>query len=128
MRTLLLALAAGAAIAYATLFGGPMDGTVWEVKMRGDSLISRSHRQTLAFRRGRLSVEGPLSEGFQASPYRAKPAFGDDAVWSAALSHPENGIQSWQGLVRGERIEGTAVWWDKDGKPRRYTFRGTRKP
>lgn len=127
MRTLLLALAAGAAIATATLFGGPMDGSVWEVKVKADSLIARSHRQTLVFRRGRLGVDGPLSEGFAASPYRAQPAFGDDAVWSAALSDPEKGVQSWQGLVRGERIEGVVAWWGKDGKPRRYTFKGSRK-
>lgn len=128
MRRLLFAVAAGLGILYAALFGGPMDGTSWEVKIKPDSLLSFSHRDTLVFQRGRMSAAGFLSEGFSPAVYSARAAEGGlSTVWNAALTHAQDGIVSWNGLVRGDRIEGIAVWWTKGGGLKRFTFKGVRK-
>lgn len=128
MKKLLLAVSAALSLAYAALVGGPMDGTVWEVKVKSEALFSLSRRDTMVFQNGRLSVAGFLSSGFTPAVYRSESARGHaDQVWNAALTHVEKGIVTWSGLVRGDMIEGVAVWWTKDGKPRHFSFRGVRK-
>lgn len=128
MNRILLAASAALSLGYAALFGGPMDGTAWEVRVKSDSLFAISHRDTLTFQKGKLGSANWLSSGFSPAVYRVQSGPGDiDAVWNASLSHPEKGIMSWQGLVRGDRIEGVAVLWTPEGRPKRFTFQGRRK-
>ena len=47
-------------------------------------------------------------------------------VWSAAFNEASRGVMSWQGLIRGDEIQGIAVLWKPDGKPERFLFKGTR--
>lgn len=128
MRKLLLALSTAIGLAYARLFGGPMDGTAYEVKVKADSFFAFSRRGTLVFEKGRLTAVTTLAEGFTPAVYHAQS--GDDgieSVWNASLTHVEKGVMTWHGLVRGDHIEGVAVWWVKSGKPRRFTFSGSRR-
>jgi hypothetical protein len=127
MKKLLFGAAALIGLAYASLVGGPMDGSTWEVKIKPDSLFSLSHRELLVFQKGRLSVAGSLAAGFPPALYNARQVDGADEAWSAALSQTEGGIVTWSGLVRGDTIEGMVVWWAKNSKPRRFTFKGARK-
>lgn len=128
MRKLLLAAVAALSIGYARLFGGPMDDTAWEVKIKGDSLFAFSHPDTLIFRRGRLSMAGFIASGFEPAVYSAQSVAGDsETIWNASLEHPDRGVVSLQGLVRGDQVEGVAVWWTRDGKLKKFTFRGSRK-
>ena len=129
MKRLLLAAAAAAALAYARLVGGPMDGTVWDVKVKPDSWLAFSRRHTLLFSQGQLSAAGSIAEGFPPAVYRAEAANEDGGtLWTAALINPVKGLLSWQGLIRGDSIEGITILWPKDGKPQRFLFKGTRKP
>jgi hypothetical protein len=128
MRNIFLTLAAAAGLAYARWFGGPMDGTAWDIKIRPDSMFGFSHSGTLRFDKGEVSALLPLADGFSAGVYRARDVSGSDGtVWSAALSEAERGVLSWQGFVRGDKIQGVAVLWRPDGKPQRFLFKGTRK-
>jgi len=126
---LLFAFFALAALVSARLFGGPMDGTIWDVKIKPESIFSLSHRGSLVFTRGKLDVQAPISDGFEPGYYSAQPVDGTtaDAVWSASLKKPEDGVMSWHGLVRGDRVEGFAVWWTKSGRAKRYSFQGSRR-
>lgn len=116
------------ALLCARLFGGPMDGTRWDVKIAPQSLFSLSHSGTLVFRRGHLSVLAPMSAGLSPGYYNAQAVDGTttDAVWNASLTGQGGDVVAWHGLVRGDRIEGFAVWWDKSGRSRRFTFKGSR--
>ncbi len=129
MRRLLFAFFALSALVSARLFGGPMDGTVWDVKVKPDSFFAMSHRGTLMFARGRLSVATAASPDFQPGYYTAQSVDGTtaDAVWNASLKEPDQGVMNWHGLVRGDRIEGFAVWWTRSGKARRFSFTGSRR-
>lgn len=128
MRKLLLALSTALSLAYARLFGGPMDGTAWEVKVHPDSLFAFSRRGTLIFEQGRLTAITTLAEGFSPAVYHAQSGGGEiESVWNASLTHVEKGVMTWHGLVRGDKIEGVAVWWLKNGQSRRFTFTGSRR-
>jgi hypothetical protein len=128
IKKILFAVGTLVSLAYASLVGGPLDGTSWDVKVRPSSFFSFSRRGTLNFEKGKLSAAGAISSGFSPSLYSARPADGSlETVWNASLSDAEKGIISWSGLVHGNRIEGIAVWWTRTGKPRHYTFRGTRR-
>lgn len=114
---------------YNRVVGGPMDGTRWDVKVKPDSFFSFSKEDTLVFDKGRLSVVGDHSETFGSADYSAETLnmSGDDAVWHASLGDSEGGVMAWHGLVRGDTIEGVAVQWPREGKPRRFTFKGSRR-
>lgn len=105
-----------------------MDGTSWDVKVSPDSLFSFSQHGTLVFENGMLNVTGRLASGFTPALYLAQDGQGlADRVWNASLANAEQGIMNWQGLVRGDHIEGIAVWWTKNGKLKRFSFTGRRK-
>lgn len=128
MKKLLLAAVAALGLAYGRLLGGPMDDTAWDVKIKADHLFAFSKSDTLIFRRGRLSMAGFIASGFEPASYSAQRVDGDsETIWNASLEHPERGVVSMQGLVRGDQVEGVAVWWTKDGKLKKFTFRGSRK-
>ena len=128
MRKILLAAAAAASLAWARLFGSPIDDTAWQVKIKPDSLLGFSHKGVLRFEKGRLQVDGSIAEGFAPASYSAQSASGPDGtVFTAALSRGERGVFSWQGMVRGDEIKGVAVLWRPDGKAKRFVFKGTRK-
>ena len=127
MTKLLLAAVTALRMAWAILVGGGMDGTAWEVKVSRDSFFSIPRRETLVFEQGRMKIEGKVPAGFEPCAYKAESAAGADAVWNASSTSDEGGTVSWQGLVRGDRIEGVAIWWTKAGRQKRYVFTGSRK-
>jgi hypothetical protein len=127
MSSMLLTAAAALRMAWASLWGGTMDGTSWEVKVKADSFFSFPHHEVLVFEKGRLNVRGNAPPGFESGSYRTEPAVDADEVWSASFTSDDAGTVSWQGLVRGDRIEGVAIWWPKDGGEKRYVFSGSRK-
>lgn len=126
MMKILLAAVTALRLAWASLAGGGMDGTAWDVKVSRDSVFSIPRHETIVFEQGRMKVDGKLPP-FQSCLYKADSAVDADAVWNASATSEESGTVSWQGLVRGDRIEGVAVWWTKDGRQKRYVFKGSRK-
>ncbi|MBI4348396.1 MAG: hypothetical protein HY553_16255 [Elusimicrobia bacterium] len=125
MRLLLLA-AAAAALAYSVLLPKPLDGSVWEVKVRRDALLTWSRRDTLVFEGGRVAVAGPVASGVAPARYSTHGA-GDGLQWTATLTSEEGETLSWQGAVAGERVEGTVLSTDASGRVTRLKFAGLRK-
>lgn len=114
-------------MAYYRLFGGPMEDTAWDVKLKADSFFAFAHHDTLVFERGKLKASGYQGTGFTAGSYNAQRVGGDvDAIWNASLTDAQKGTMTWHGLVRGDTIEGVAVLWTKDGHQKRFTFSGKR--
>lgn len=125
---LLLGAALALGVVYSRVLGGPMDGTRWDVKIKSDSFFSFSDKDTLVFDKGRVTVVGGHPEPFSAASYNAERLdfTGTEAVWNASLGDAERGVMTWHGLRRGDSIEGVAVLWPREGKPKRFTFKGTR--
>ncbi|MBI5629307.1 MAG: hypothetical protein HY921_00275 [Elusimicrobia bacterium] len=128
MKKTFLAFVASLGLAYYRLLGGPIDGTAWDIKIKPDSLFSFSHKDTLIFTKGQLSVPGFASSGFSPAYYNAQNMDGQfDTMWVASFNDAEKGVVSWQGMIKGDQVEGVVVWWTKGGKLKRYTFKGNRK-
>jgi hypothetical protein len=124
---LLLGVIAGLALAWYRLFGGPLEDTAWDVKLKADHLFSFSHEDTLIFSGGKLRANGYQATGFTPGAYSASRVGGDvDAIWNASLEDERRGTMTWHGLVRGDTIEGMAVLTTKDGRQKRFTFSGKR--
>ncbi len=127
MRTLLLAVVAAVALGFAYRATRPLEGTAWEVKTKADSFFSFSHRDTLIFKDGCLTSSRWADEGFAPAGYDATREEDKSASWGASLHRDGKGTVRWQGVARGDRIEGTMQWTAADGRVRRYKFKGVRK-
>lgn len=146
-----LALAAAAAFAFyhyphlrPAVFGGPLDGSAWDVRVRANSLFSFSKRDTLVFQKGRLTSLRHLPEGYGPARYGVpgpqgelesilsrisgrNSVAGTPMEFQSSLSHDEQGTLHWQGRVQGDFIQGTMTWLRKDGRVKEFTFRGSRR-
>lgn len=127
MKRVLLGAIAALAMAWYRLFGGPLEDTSWEIKLKADSFFSFSHHDTLVFERGKLKASGYEATGFTPGSYNAQKVGGDvDAIWNASLIDTHRGTMTWHGLIRGDKMEGVAILWTRDGKQKRFTFTGKR--
>lgn len=106
--------------------GGPMDGTVWDVRVKPDSWFSFSHRDTLLFDSGRVTAARLVSEGYPSGSYSASGAQGSFS-WQASSENSREETIEWTGRVVDNRIEGRIVQRGRDGRVRQLHFRGTRK-
>ena len=103
-----------------------MDGTAWDVSLKRQSLFAFSHRHTLTFESGSLTVTGPTASAAQTG-YAARAAgSGALTVWESQTSDGRGGDYQWRGLVRGDRIEGTLLWLRPNGTVKRYAFTGAK--
>ena len=118
---------AGAGVMYYRVFGGPMEDTAWEIKLKADHLLAFGHQDRLVFQRGKLLASGWQATGFSPGVYNAQRVGGDvDAIWNASLADSEKGTMTWHGLVRGDTIEGVAILVTRDGREKRFNFTGKR--
>jgi hypothetical protein len=115
-------------VVYAAVFGGPMDGTVWDVKMKEDGLFhwGRQH-DTLLFTRGRMILEGEVAQGVPTPLYEAASAAGEATAFAAVLEHPLRGRWEWVGKAEGEKLSGHINVQLPDGRIKRLTFWGEKK-
>ncbi|MBI5244904.1 MAG: hypothetical protein HY922_14655 [Elusimicrobia bacterium] len=128
MRTLFLAALVAAALAYAYRSGKNLDGTAWDVKLKPDSFFAFSRKDTLVFEDGLLTVAGYAKKGFAPAAYGSESAGAEGGkAWQASMDLQGGGTSQWQGVARGDRIEGTVLWQETDGRTKRYTFKGRRK-
>ncbi|MBI5200950.1 MAG: hypothetical protein HY925_05135 [Elusimicrobia bacterium] len=116
----LLLLAAVAALAY-QYYPRPLDGSVWDVKVKRDVLLSWSHKETLVFAGGKVAAGGVVPARYSTS------GSGDGLQWTATLPGERGETLGWQGAVTGDAIEGTVLSTDAKGRVRRYRFSGHRK-
>lgn len=125
-----LAAAAFAAvnIVYAAVFGGPMDGTAWDVKVKEDGLFHwGSRRDTVVFTRGRMVVAGEVAQGLPTPLYEAAAAAGEATAFAAVLEHPLRGRWEWVGKAEGGRLSGRINVVLPDGRVKRLSFWGEKK-
>ena len=112
---------------YASVFGGPIDGTAWEIKVKQDGFFHwGSRRDTLVFHSGRLVVAGAVSQGYVPPIYEAKDAEAGTA-FAAVLEDPSRDAVEWKGTVDGDRISGVVIVRARDGRVVHYNFTGERK-
>jgi hypothetical protein len=112
---------------YATVFGGPIDGTAWDVKVKEEGFFHwGSTRDTLVFHDGKAVIAGEVAKGYSPALYDAKDESGGTA-FAVTMQEPGRERVEWTGRVDGERITGAIVVRAQDGKIQRYVFTGERK-
>ena len=127
MTTVSSALFAAANFVYAAIFGGPIDGTAWDVKVKQDGFFHwGSKKETLVFHGGKLVVAGAVSQGYSPSQYRAHDEENGTA-FAAILDNPNREAIEWSGRVDGDKIAGVVIVRARDGRVVRYAFSGARK-
>ncbi|MFI5361519.1 MAG: hypothetical protein ACHQ49_06075 [Elusimicrobiota bacterium] len=114
-------------VVYAAMFGGPIDGTSWDLKVKQDGLFHwSSQSDTLVFERGRAVIAGEIAKGYEPAPYDAKVEDGTTS-FSLVLAGDGRDAAEWTGRVRGDAVSGSVVVRGGDGSTRRFTFSGSRK-
>lgn len=114
-------------IVYALVFGGPMDGTAWDVKVKQEGFFHWSSRaETLVFTGGRLVIPGEVARGLAPALYDAKGS-GAATEFTAILESPGQERSEWRGRAEGGRITGELVVLARDGAKLVYRFSGARR-
>jgi len=127
MATVSSALFAAVNFVYAALFGGPIDGSAWDVKVKQDGFFHwGSKKETLVFHGGKLVVAGAVSQGYSPTLYEARDEENGTA-FAAILDEPSREAIEWNGRVSGDRISGIVIVRARDGRVVRYAFSGERK-
>ena len=112
---------------YAAMFGGPIDGTAWDVKVKADSLFHwTSQRETLVFHDGRAVIAGEVAKGYSPVLYDSNEE-GNGTAFSLILSDEGRDPVEWSGRIEGRRINGVVIVRGHDGRVLRYVFSGNRK-
>lgn len=112
---------------YASVFGGPIDGTAWDVKVKQEGFFHwSSTAETLVFHKGSATIAGEIAKGYSPALYEAKDD-GDGTAFTVVLDDAGRDPVEWTGRVEGDRIVGVMIVKPHDGKPRRFTFSGERK-
>lgn len=112
---------------YASLFGGPIDGTAWDVKVKQEGFFHwGSTRETLVFHGGKAVIAGEVAKGYAPALYDSAEESGATA-FSLTLAGDGRDPVEWSGRVEGERIAGVVIVRGRDGRVARYVFSGERK-
>ena len=112
---------------YSAVFGGPIDGTAWDVKVKQDGFFHWStKRETLVFHGGKLVVAGAVSRGYAPTSYEAHD-IDSGTAFAAVLDDSSREAIEWSGRVEGDNIAGVVIVRARDGRVMRYAFHGARK-
>jgi len=127
MKTVAGALFTAVNFVYAAIFGGPIDGSSWDVKVKQDGFFHwGTKKETLVFHGGKLVVAGAVSQGYSPTLYQAS-AEENGTAFAAILDEPSRDAIEWSGRVVGDRIAGVVIVRERDGRVVRYAFTGERK-
>ena len=114
-------------LVYAAIFGGPIDGTSWDVKVKEEGFFHwASQRETLVFLKGRAVIAGDIARGYTPALYDANEE-ADGTAFSVVLEDGNRDPIEWSGRVVGRRIAGIVIVRGRDGRVQRYVFSGARK-
>jgi hypothetical protein len=112
---------------YASLFGGSIDGTAWDVRVKQEGFFHwSSTRDTLVFHGGKAVIAGEVAKGYAPALYDSSRESGATA-FSLVLAGDGRDPVEWSGRVEGTRIAGVVIVRGKDGRVSRYVFTGERK-
>lgn len=127
MRSLYGLFLAAVNVVYAAMFGGPIDGTAWDVKVKEEGLFHwGSQKETLVFHGGKAVIAGEIAKGYAPALYEAR-SVGAGTAFSVILAEDGRDPVEWSGRVDGGLISGFVVVRSRDGRSRRYVFTGARK-
>jgi hypothetical protein len=127
MKSLAVLFFAAVNLLYASVFGGPIDGTAWEIKVKKDGFFHwASRRDTLVFERGKAVIAGEIAQGYHSARYDASKD-DDGTAFTMRLSGDDRDPVEWSGRVEGDSISGVIVVRGHDGRVLRYVFTGARK-
>ena len=109
-----------------TIVAGELDGKVFIGELGGKGK-TRGDRDLFLFDTGKFRSIVCDPYGFKAAPYTAE-ASSDGVSFSAQAFSPTDGIMTWEGIVRGDSLEGTA-WWHRQAEraPEEFWFKGSLK-
>jgi hypothetical protein len=112
---------------YAAIFGGPIDGTAWDVKVRQQGFFHwTSQSDTLVFHGGKAVIAGEIAKGYAPALYDASQDASGTA-FTVRLETEDHDPVVWSGRVKDDRIAGVVVVRRRDGRIARYVFSGGRK-
>ena len=81
---------------------------------------------TFVFKDGKFRSTACDAYGFTETSYTA--AVSDvSTTFEAEATSPKEGTMKWKGTVKGDSLEGTAVWTKNGQADMHYTFKGTLK-
>src|SRR5476651_2037314 len=101
---------------YASMFGGPIDGTAWDVKVKQDGFFHwSSQSDTLIFHGGKAVIAGEIAKGYAPALYDSKEQDGA-TNFTLVLAGDGHDPVEWSGRVEGERIAGSVVVHGRDGR------------
>jgi len=105
---------------------GALDGKTFAIDMtkKGDT---KAEKDDLIFKDGKFRSTGCDSYGFTEAAYTTAAGADGATDFSSTATSPKEGKMEWKGTVKGDAVEGTAVW-TKEGQPAEsYSFKGAIK-
>lgn len=128
MSTFAGTLFAAVNLLYAAVFGGPIDGTAWDIKVKQDGFFHwGSKKETLVFTSGKLVVAGAVGQGYSPTLYEAKGTETGTSFAAVLAAEADREAVEWSGKVDGDRIAGVVIVRARDGRVVRYAFSGEKK-
>lgn len=88
---------------------------------------AQGNRDVFSFETGHFRSSACAPYGFRAAPYTIE-ANGDSVTFSAQTFSPTDGTMAWEGVIRGNVLEGVA-WWQRQAEsaPEEFWFKGSLK-
>ncbi|MFN3745319.1 MAG: hypothetical protein ACK4TL_11500 [Hyphomicrobiaceae bacterium] len=126
IMALLIATPALAMASPAMAQSGPLDGKSFEGTFL-EKGKSKGDPDTLIFRNGRFRSVACDRYGYADAPYTAV-VDGDQIRFEAETKSPRYGTLMWSGVVRGGRLESTALWLRQGKAPVENIVNATLKP
>ena len=127
MKSVAGALLSAVNLLYAALFGGPIDGTAWDVKVRQRGFLHwTSREETLVFHDGKAVIAGEIARGYAPALYETRAETAGTS-FSVHLEGTGQDPVDWLGRIKDGRITGVVVVRRRDGRETRYVFTGTRR-
>jgi hypothetical protein len=104
---------------------GPLDGKTFPGEMM-EKGKAKGDQDTFVFKDGKFRSTACDAYGFTETAYAG--AVSDVATtFEAVATSPKEGTMKWKGTVKGDSVEGTAVWTKNGQADVIYTFKGALK-
>jgi hypothetical protein len=108
---------------------GFLDGTTGQLKVVPEHAATdkgaKECSDKITFADGKFSSSFFLEKGFKPAAYRGETE-PNEAEFEAEQTSESEGVITWLGEIRGQRIMGRLIWRPKDGPVLSYNFEGTK--
>jgi hypothetical protein len=126
MKLLLGLVLAALMFVYRSFGPATLDGSAWDVRIKRMPLLPLGKKDTLVFERGRFTSARSLASGYFPSGYDSGEVE-EGAMWEAHQVGDDGSVVTWRGRIDGDRIKGTLIHRGRNGREKRYSFKGRRK-